>query len=235
MRPLTFANERHEAALKAATVFVVDDDADVRRSLTLLVRSVELGVESFPCANGFLSSYDPLRPGCLVLDVRMPGMTGLELQNELCLHAVELPIIFVSAYGEIPMVTQALRAGALDFIQKPYSSQTMLERIHEAIERDDRTRRENAHRREIELRLARLSDREREVTRLLADGMSTKAIASHLAISSKTVDNHRAKIFEKIQVENSAELVRLLYSERQPPDAMGEDRGASPPHFASER
>jgi RNA polymerase sigma factor (sigma-70 family) len=212
MRPLTFTNERNEAALQAATVFVVDDDADVRRSLSLLVRSVNLRVETFSSANDFLSSYEPLRPGCLVLDVRMPGMTGLELQKELGSHAVELPIIFVSAHGEIPMVSQSLRAGALDFVQKPYSPQAMLERIHEAIEQDDRTRREKAQRHEVDQRLAQLSDREREVMCLLAEGMSTKSIASHLAISSKTVDNHRARIFEKIQVENTAELARLIYS-----------------------
>jgi RNA polymerase sigma factor (sigma-70 family) len=198
----------------AATVFIVDDDAEVRRSLTLLVRCVDLGVETFPCASDFLGSYDPARPGCLVLDVRMPGMTGLELQRELCLRDVKLPIIFVSGYGEISMVSQALRAGALDFIQKPYSSQAILDRIHEAIEQDARARRELAHRREVDRRLAQLSAREREVMGLLAQGMSTKKIASQLAISSKTVDNHRARVFKKIQVENSTQLVRLIYSKR---------------------
>jgi FixJ family two-component response regulator len=212
MPPSTLVDDRQDTALQQATVFIVDDDADVRKSISLLVRSVDLNCETYSSGNDFLASHDPVRPGCLVLDVRMPGLTGLELQRELRSHAVEMPIIFVSAHGEIPMVIQSLRAGALDFLQKPFSPQAMLERIHEAIVEDARRRRSKSQRVEVERRLAQLSIREREILGLLADGLSTKSIAAHLSISSKTVDNHRARIFEKIQVDNTAELVRLIYS-----------------------
>lgn len=193
-----------------ATVFIVDDDPDVRRSVSLLVRSIGLVEESFPTAQEFLEHYDPAKPGCLVLDIRMPGMSGLELQKAL--HSAETvpPIIFITAHGEIPCASQALRGGAVDFIQKPFSPQTLLERVREAVQKDHERRRKSAMARSIRERIKRLTDREREIMDLLSRGDSTKQIAQRLSISPKTVDNHRAKVLEKMNVDNPTQLAHLL-------------------------
>jgi two-component system response regulator FixJ len=206
----TIRTERASRATAEATVFVVDDDEDVRRAVTLLIRSIGLAVDSYGAAQDFLDHYDPQTPGCLVLDVRMPGMSGLELQKRLN-SGVELPpIIFITAHGEIPMATQALRAGALDFIQKPFSPQALLERVREAIDLDRENRNKGARAGEIQERMTRLTDRERQITDFLARGESTKQIALQLSISPKTVDNHRTKIFEKMHVDNSTQLANLV-------------------------
>lgn len=193
-----------------ATVFIVDDEPVARRAVSLLARSVGLAAESYPSAQEFLAGYDPQKLGCLVLDMRMPGMTGMQLQRELASRSVQLPIIFLTAHGEIPSATAALRAGAVDFIPKPFSSEVLLERIHEAIAIDAQQRRNREHRKELELRISTLTDREYEVMQLLAVGDSTKVIARRLEISSKTVDNHRAKILEKMGVDNAIQLSRYV-------------------------
>ncbi len=193
----------------SGTVFVVDDDPDVRKSVALLARSVGLEVETYSSAREFLDGYDPSKPGCLVLDVRMPGMTGLEMQKESALLDGP-PVIFVSAHGEIPLATQAIRSGALDFIQKPFSPQTLLERIHEALTIDHQRRQRRTQACAVQERLQKLTEREREIMQLLARGETAKRIAILLAISPKTVDNHRAKILEKMRVDNPTQLTRLL-------------------------
>lgn len=194
----------------AATVFIVDDDPDVRRAVQLLVRSIGLADECYSTAQDFLQQYDSSRPGCLVLDIRMPGMTGLELQKALAAADIKPPIIFVTAHGEIPCASQALRDGAVDYIQKPFSPQTLLERIREAVQRDQENRRKRSLAHGIQDRIARLTDREREIMDLLASGESTKQIAQRLSISPKTVDNHRAKVLEKMNVDNPTQLAHLL-------------------------
>lgn len=193
-----------------STIFVVDDDPDVRRTISLLVRSVDLEAQLYSSAQEFLTCYDGQTPGCLVLDLRMPGMTGLQLQQHLMEEEIRLPVIFISAYGEIAAASAAMRAGAVDFLPKPFSPQTLLERIHEAVALDAKQRQAFARQREVNQRIATLTSREHEVMQLLAAGDSTKVIARRLGISQKTVDNHRAKVLEKLDVENATQLARLV-------------------------
>jgi RNA polymerase sigma factor (sigma-70 family) len=192
------------------TVFIVDDDPDLCVAVSLLVRSVQLRAIVFASADEFLEAYDPHQPGCLVLDVRLPGMTGLELQNQLNARGIRLPVIMVTAHAEIPLATQAMRAGALDFLQKPYSPHTLLERIFEALKLDRELRDKSSAKSSVEARLAALTEREREVMMHLVHGKSTKRIARELGISPKTVDNHRIKILEKLDVQNTVQLANLI-------------------------
>jgi len=195
---------------RTRAVFIVDDDPDVRRTISLLVCSVNLAAETFASANEFLDRYDPEQPGCLVLDMRMPGMTGRQLQQELTDRGSSLPIIFVTAHGEIPTATEAMRAGAIDFITKPFSPQMLLERIHEAMAMNEKQRKNEQLQKEVQSRVATLTSREREGMEHLAAGESTKVIANRLGISTKTVDNHRAKVLEKVNVDNPTQLACLL-------------------------
>ena len=207
------------AKMKPA-VFIIDDDLDVRRSLSLLVKSVDLDAQTYATAALFLEQYRREQPGCLVLDVRMPGMTGLELQKELTERGIRIPIIFISAFGEIQMATSTLRKGAIDFVTKPFSPQYLLERIHEAIQIDVRRREDEKREEDIARRLDSLTAREREVMVSLSEGDSTKKIASKLNISPKTVDNHRTKVFEKMRVDNAAQLLRLLTRSHDSSESM---------------
>jgi FixJ family two-component response regulator len=192
------------------TVFVVDDDAQSRKSVEQLMRSIKLRVESFESADEFLDAFDPARPGCLVLDVRMPGMSGLELQERLIEQRVQIPIVMITAHAEVPMAVQAVKAGALDFLEKPYSPQTLLDRVQEALQYESRTRQEHLELTGIEARLGQLSPREQEVMQLLVKGRNTKSIARELSVSDKTVDFHRRNLLEKMQVETVVELARLI-------------------------
>jgi FixJ family two-component response regulator len=195
-------------AAPAATVFVVDDDPDMRRALSLLIRSASLAVDSYESAQDFLDHYDPQKPGCLVLDIRMPGISGLELLSGLS-SPVELPPV-ITAHGEIPLATQAIRSGAVDFLQKPFSPPKLLERIHEAIEIDREDRHQHALAGEIQDRMTQLTDRQREIMSFLARGESTKRIAQHLSISPKTVESHRVRILKKMNVDNPTQLSHLV-------------------------
>ena len=192
-----------------ATIFVVDDDAAVRDSLRWVIESNGWKVEAHPSAEAFLNSYAPSRPGCLILDVRMPGMSGPELQKLLNDRHCSMPIIFISAHGTVPTAVRAMQAGAVDFILKPFDNATLLERIDQCMERarqqSDINRQGNIARE----RLAKLSAREREVLELVVSGKSNKLIATELQISIKTVEAHRAKIMQKLQVHSLAELVSL--------------------------
>ena len=191
------------------TVFVVDDDASVRKSLARLMRSVGLNVEMFASAQEFLRRERVEGPGCLVLDVRMPGLSGLDLQEALAAAGISIPIIYITGYGDIPMSVQAMKAGAVDFLPKPFKDQDLLDAIHQAIDRDIQRRQEQAQIAEIQDRVDSLTPREREVLALVVTGMLNKQIASELGTSEKTIKVHRARVMRKMQVMSVAELVRL--------------------------
>jgi FixJ family two-component response regulator len=191
------------------TVFVVDDDPAMRASLHWLIESVGLSVVTYNNAREFLEGYDPQRPGCLLLDVRMPDMSGLDLQAELVLRKIGLPIVIITGYAEVPMALRAMKAGALDFIEKPFSDQALLECIRKAIAHDARTRRVDFQRNSISSRLNRLTVRERDVMERVIVGKSNKVIAAELKLSTKTVEAHRSHVMEKMQAESLAELIRL--------------------------
>lgn len=198
------------------TVFVVDDDAAVRDSLSLLIRSVGLKAETFETARGFLDAYASPRWGCLVLDVRMPGMSGLELQEQMVARGMSLPIVFLSAHGDIPMAVQALKAGAVDFILKPFRDQDLLDKIHEAIAAHGRLLKKLESRDVILERLGTLTAREREVMDLIVAGKANKVIAADLQISRRTVEIHRARVMEKMQASSLSELVQLVLESQRP-------------------
>lgn len=198
-----------------ATVFVVDDDAAMRESLRFLVESVGLDVETFERAEDFLERYDAERPGCLILDVRMPEVSGLELQERLAEYGSGLPIIMVTGYGDVPMAVRAMRNGAVDFIEKPFSDQHLIDRVQEAIARDRLRRTERKGRESVARRVSTLSAREREVLDLVVTGKANKVIANELGLSPKTVEVHRARLMKKLNVSSVAELVRLSLEHKQ--------------------
>lgn len=193
-----------------STVFVVDDDSAVRESLRWLIESVGLKVKTFGTAREFLDAYAPEQPGCLVLDVRMPGMSGLELQDRLQERSIHLPVIIVTGYGDVPVAVRAMKNGAIDFIEKPFSDQVLLERVHLAIEQDAAYRRISEKRRNIESRLAALTPREREVMYLVVEGRPSREIAVALGLSCRTVEVHRTHLMDKAQVRSVAELARMV-------------------------
>jgi FixJ family two-component response regulator len=189
-------------------VFIVDDDAAVRRSLERLVRSVGLRGETFASATEFLQREPADGPSCLVLDVRMPGLSGLALQETLSAAGRRLPIIFISAHGDIAMSVRAMKAGAVDFLAKPFHDQDLLEAIQEALARDRQTRQEQAVLQDILRRVERLTPREHDVLTLVVAGLLNKQIAAALGTSEKTVKAHRAQVMQKMQASSVAHLVR---------------------------
>jgi two-component system, LuxR family, response regulator FixJ len=194
------------------TVYIVDDDPELRESLTLMIGSMGLNVESFPSAEAFLDGYQesPDSAKCMVLDVCMPGLSGLGLQQMLAGEERSMPIIMISGCADIPMAVKAMRAGAVDFLEKPVSSQTLSTRIREAIDQYVRQQREDSRKTELAHHIDRLSSRQREVFDLLVNGERSKQIARQLGIGEKTVAKHRATVLEKMQVESVVELVRLF-------------------------
>lgn len=201
------------------TVFVVDDDASIRTAMTMLLRSVDLRCECFESADDFLQSGAAELPGCLVLDIRMPGISGIELQAALADRGSTLPIIFVSGHGDIPMAVSAMRNGAMDFIQKPFRDQELLDRIHAALKADVAQRSSREELAGIHERIARLTNREREVFDLIVTGRPNKVIAFELDVSQRTVEIHRARVMEKMQARSLAELVRMHLSVERPKQA----------------
>lgn len=192
-----------------AIVFVVDDDRAMRDSLRWLLESIGLTVRTYATAAEFLREHQPSQPGCLVLDVRMPGMSGLDLQAELVQRGTELPTIVVTGHAEVAMAVRAVKAGALDFIEKPFSDQLLLDRVRQALEIDRQSREVRARREEARRRLASLSAREREVLELVAAGKANKEVAAALGLSTKTVEVHRAHVMSKMAVDSLAELIRV--------------------------
>lgn len=202
-----------------ATVFVVDDDPGIRDSLTWLLQSVGLAVETYGSAGEFLDVYVPARPGCLVLDVRLPGMGGLDLLDELRHRGATLPVIVVTAFGEVHSTVRAMKGGAIDVMEKPTRDQVLLDRVQQALELDRCTRASLAKRSDAAVRYARLSKRERQVLKLITAGKANKAIAAELGLSAKTIESHRAAIMRKLDVHSTPELVRLelLAEDREVP------------------
>jgi FixJ family two-component response regulator len=192
-----------------ATVFVVDDDPSVRTSTERLVRSVGFKVKTFGSAAEFLATPPPDGPACLVLDVRLPGQSGLDLQRELTGSGVEIPIIFVTGHGDIPMSVRAMKAGAVEFLTKPYRKNELLEAIRASIERDRASRTERLEARALRERYEQLTPREREVMALVVAGLLNKQIAGELETSERTIKFHRAHIMQKMEAESLAELVRM--------------------------
>ncbi len=195
---------------EAPTVFLVDDDHAVRDSLRWLVETINLDVETYASAKSFLDACDPDRPGCLVLDVRMPGMSGLELQETLIGRGITLPIIVITGYGDVPSAVRAMRQGAVDFLEKPFDDQALLELIQHCVQRDARNRQAEATRREVRKNLAKLTPREREVLDLVVSGNSNKETARCLGVSPKTIEVHRARVMEKMDVTSLAKLAQMI-------------------------
>jgi two-component system, LuxR family, response regulator FixJ len=191
-------------------VYLVDDEFAVRDSLVLLIESTGQTVRSFESAEAFLKNYDPKQSGCLLLDVRMPFMSGLDLQDELLKRGIIIPIIFISGHAGIPDSAKAFRAGAVDFLEKPFDNEKLLERIDEAIKKDIASREQLIEHRELQNRLDHLTVREQEVLSLIACGHSNKEIARKLDISNRTVEAHRASIMEKMHVNSLAELMVMV-------------------------
>jgi two-component system, LuxR family, response regulator FixJ len=193
----------------AATVFVIDDDDAVRNSLRLLLKSVGLPVQICASAQQFLPSYDPRQPGCLVLDVRMPGMSGLELQQQLNMRGAIIPVVFITGHGDIPMAVEAMQHGAFDFLQKPFRDQDLIERVQRALERDAANRAQLKETDSIRAHLQALTPRERQVLELMTAGKSNKVMAHELGASQRTVEVHRARVMEKMAARSLAQLVRM--------------------------
>jgi two-component system response regulator FixJ len=192
------------------TVFVVDDDQAIRSSLQWLIESVGLNVEVYPTADDFMRSYYPGRSGCLLLDVRMPGMSGLELQEHLLQKQIRIPVIIITGHGDVPMAVRAMKAGAVDFIEKPFNDELLLESIRKALAVDEKQRELQSQRARVAARLAHLTPREHEVMMMVTEGRSNKEIATALGVSAKTVEAHRARVMEKMEADSLAELVRMV-------------------------
>jgi FixJ family two-component response regulator len=192
-----------------AVVFVIDDDPSMRPALDDLVGSVGLEVRPFASAEEFLASHRPDAPGCLVLDVRLPGMSGLTFQTELVKLEVALPVIFITGYGDIPMSVRAMKAGAIEFFTKPFHHQELLDAIHAAIQRDRERRREAVLVAEVRERYATLTERERQIMTLVVTGRANKQIAAELNVSEMTVTVHRGQVMRKMKAGSLPELVRM--------------------------
>jgi FixJ family two-component response regulator len=196
-------------SVERAVVFVIDDDASMRRSLDTLLRSVGLDVQLFSSAQEFMQAKRPETHGCLVLDVRLPGMSGLTFQEELRKAGVALPIIFLTGHGDVPMTVRAMKAGAAEFLTKPFDDQVLLDAVHAAIERDRERRRDAASLAELKARYSVLTEREREVMKFVVAGRANKQIAAELGLSLVTVKVHRGQVMRKMMTTSVAELVRM--------------------------
>ncbi|MEM9207650.1 MAG: response regulator transcription factor [Pseudomonadota bacterium] len=198
-----------ETMTAAATIFVVDDDPSIRFAMQALLESVDLEHEIFSSGNEFLQHVQKERPGCLVLDIRMPGLGGLELQDELKTRGYTLPIIFVTGHGDVPMAVDAMQKGAVDFVQKPFRDQDLLDRVHKALDTDRERRVQREQHDAIAERIDLLTNREREVFDLVVTGKPNKVIAYELGVSQRTVEIHRARVMEKMQARSLADLVKM--------------------------
>lgn len=198
--------------MSEATVFIVDDDQQVRDALELLMESVGLNVATFESGQLFLDAFNPEIPGCIVTDIRMPGMSGLELQKKLKEEKMHPPVIVITGHGDIPMAVDAMQSGAVDFIEKPFNDQRLLDSVHRAIETDAAKRGQATHIAEIRERMESLTPRELEVMNLITQGKRNKVIADELHVSQSTVEAHRAKVMEKMQAATLSDLMRMVLS-----------------------
>ena len=192
------------------TVFVVDDDPAIREALQALFEATEIEFEMFSSGEAFLDQFDLDRPGCLLLDLRMPGMDGLEVQKQLIERSAKLPIIMLTAFGDVPTVVTSLKSGALDFLQKPFETNHLLRQIRKAVEQDARNREHRKRLTQLDELLATLTPREREVLGLMVEGVSTKSIAQQLGTSSDTVRNQRSSVLKKMKADSTVELARMV-------------------------
>ncbi len=195
-----------------ASVFIVDDDESVRDALKLLMESIGLNAETYESGQDYLDSFDPKRAGCLVLDVRMRGMSGIALQEQLTKLPIAPPIIIITGHGDITMAVRCVQAGASDFIEKPFNDQVLLESIHRAIEQDAEKRGKALKHAEIKNRLSRLTQRETQVLEQVVAGKRNKNIASDLHITQSTVEAHRSRVMEKMEAKSLSDLMRMMLS-----------------------
>lgn len=193
----------------APTVYVVDDDRSIRHATELLMKSIGQPCRIFATGDAFLEAYSPDWAGCLVLDIRMPGIGGLDLKEELSKRGCRLPIIFITGFGDIPMAVEAIKNGAFDFLEKPFRDQELLDCITRAIETDSHRRTVQSETAVVSERLERLTSREREVLELVVTGKANKVIAHELGVSQRTVEIHRARVMEKMEARSLPELVRM--------------------------
>jgi FixJ family two-component response regulator len=201
---------------KTPTVFIVDDDDGVRSSIRLLLKSVGLAATPLPSAQEFLAAFDPAQPGCLVLDIRMPAMSGMELQQQLNLRGATIPVIFITGHGDVPMAVEAMQHGAFDFLQKPFRDQELIDRVQKALARDRETRAALQKHDQIRQKLQSLTPRETEVLELMIKGKQNKVMAGELGLSQRTVEIHRAHVMEKMGANSVAQLVRMVIDSREP-------------------
>jgi FixJ family two-component response regulator len=206
------------------TVFVVDDDEGVRTSLGILLDSAGYRCVSYPSATGFLAGYDSTRPGCLLLDMSMPGMSGMDLLRELSGRGAFLPVIFITGHGDVPMAVEAMKSGAFDFLQKPFSPRDLLERLERALTSDAEARHALSQADELRRRHATLTPREKEVMALIVAGLANKVIAMDLKLSERTVEIHRARVMEKMVTRSVAHLVRMAMALELPEQPHGRPR-----------
>jgi len=201
----------------ASVVFVVDDDPSVRASLKFLVSTVGLPVESFDSAEAFLNEEPPDGPSCLVLDVRLRGMSGLDLQRELASRNLRIPIVFITGHGDIPMSVRAMKAGAVEFLSKPFRDQDLLDAIRAALERDRARRDQEKEVTELQQRFESLTLRQREVTAMVVSGFLNKQIADELGTAENTVKVHRSRAMEKMRAKSLADLIKMIEKVKAPP------------------
>lgn len=191
-------------------VHIIDDDMSVRKSLRWLIESVDLEVGCYESANTFLDAFQSGRPGCLILDVRMPGLSGLDLQESMATKNMTIPIIIVTGHADVPMAIRAMKNGAFDFIEKPYNDQYLLDRVQEAIRQSTATHTEDILQQDAQEKIDSLTPREKEVMNMVAEGLSNKKIASRLQLSVKTVETHRANVMFKMKADSLPALIKLV-------------------------
>ena len=211
------------------TVFLVDDDPDLRKVTRRLMESAGLPIETYADAHAFLAEWDSARPGCIVLDIKMPGMTGLGLQEELVKRGIHTPIIIISGHADVDEAVRAMKGGAIDLLRKPYKGQVLIDRIRDALRLDAAWRMADSRRAEVAARIVRLTPREREVMELLVAGQSSKEIAQRFGLSRKTVDVHRAHITAKMEVDSLVDLVNAIHAYRAAAQGPTHGQFSSPP------